>query len=31
MPIRVPGGEEIIVDKKGSRKTYYTNEQQLFD
>lgn len=26
-----PDGAEIIVDKKGSRKTYYTNEQKLFD
>ena len=26
-----PGGAEIIVDKKGSRKTYYTYEQQLFN
>lgn len=25
-----PGGAEIIVDKKGNRKTYYTNEQKLF-
>lgn len=25
-----PGGSEIIVEKKGSRKTYYTNEQKLF-
>ncbi len=26
-----PSGAKIMVDKKSSRKTYYTDEQQLFD
>jgi formamidopyrimidine-DNA glycosylase len=26
-----PGGSSILVDAKGGRKTYYTNEQELFE